>query len=302
MARFFLSYRRDDSAGFAGRLADALEARFGAGSVFRDVDDIAPGEDFVQALDRHLREVDAVLVVIGPRWINDTRLHDSADFVRREIENALAFDKPLLPLLVGGATMPAQQVLPESLHALARKQAMTLSDADWKRNVEDLALVLNSRKPAALTKAGTERRFVLALAGAAAIILAGIASGVYLSQETPYEVAGRWSAEVRYEWGDTHREIFEFQTKGKEVLGTASHLGRVTSIGQASFDGRRLSFIIRGEEMMGGDRPWKEVIHRYTGEVAEDGIHFTLESSGGYTQHDPLQFVAKRMPAEAGGK
>ena len=62
----FLSYRRNDSAGFAGRLADALEAEFGAGSVFRDVDDIRPGEDFFSAIESHLREVGAVLVMIGP--------------------------------------------------------------------------------------------------------------------------------------------------------------------------------------------------------------------------------------------
>ena len=66
MSGIFLSYRREDSAGFAGRLADRLEAEFGAGSVFRDVDDIRPGEDFQSAIDNQLQAVDAVLVMIGP--------------------------------------------------------------------------------------------------------------------------------------------------------------------------------------------------------------------------------------------
>ena len=88
MARIFLSYRRDDSAGFAGRLADAMESEFGAGSVFRDVDDIRPGEDFVQAIESHLRDVGAVLVMIGPRWLDAgadgrRRLDDADDFVRQ---------------------------------------------------------------------------------------------------------------------------------------------------------------------------------------------------------------------------
>jgi hypothetical protein len=295
VSRYFLSYRRDDSAGFAGRLADALEVRFGAGSVFRDVDDIAPGEDFVQALDRHLREVDAVLVMIGPRWVDDTRLHEADDFVRREIATALASGKPLLPLLVGGARMPAQDALPESLRPLARKQALTLSDADWKRDVEELTQALGKLKSGALGKAGSERRLALALAGVAVVILAGIASGLYFAQEKPAAVAGRWSATVRYEWGDSHREVFEFQTMGKELLGTATYLGRPAPIEQVTFDGKHLSFVIRSQEMLGSDNPWKEVTHRYSGELADDGIHFTLVSSGGYTLHRPLRFVAQRV-------
>jgi hypothetical protein len=45
MPTIFLSYRRDDSAGYAGRLRSSLEAKLGEGSVFRDVDAIEPGQD-----------------------------------------------------------------------------------------------------------------------------------------------------------------------------------------------------------------------------------------------------------------
>ena len=65
MSKVFVSYRRDDSAGFAGRLTDALERRFGADSVFRDVDDIAAGADFGVVIEQALQQVQAVLVVIG---------------------------------------------------------------------------------------------------------------------------------------------------------------------------------------------------------------------------------------------
>jgi len=101
MNAVFLSYRRDDSAGFAGRLADALEAAFGSGSVFRDVDDIRPGEDFVDAIESHLHSVDAVLVMIGPHWLEAgaderRRLDATDDFVRLEIQAALDSGKPLI--------------------------------------------------------------------------------------------------------------------------------------------------------------------------------------------------------------
>ncbi|HPO19722.1 MAG TPA: toll/interleukin-1 receptor domain-containing protein, partial [Rubrivivax sp.] len=66
--RVFISYRRDDAAGYAGRLEEALEQRLGRGSVFRDVIDIAPGADFEQAIRQRLAGAQAVLVLIGPRW------------------------------------------------------------------------------------------------------------------------------------------------------------------------------------------------------------------------------------------
>jgi hypothetical protein len=66
--RVFISYRRDDAAGYAGRLEEALEKRLGHGSVFRDVLDIPPGEDFVAAIRARLAGAQAVLVLIGPRW------------------------------------------------------------------------------------------------------------------------------------------------------------------------------------------------------------------------------------------
>ena len=108
MSGIFLSYRREDSAGFAGRLADRLEAEFAAGSVFRDVDDIRPGEDFQSAIDSQLQAVDAVLVMIGPRWLEarakyGRRLDDAADLVRVEVATALASGKPVIPVLVSGA-------------------------------------------------------------------------------------------------------------------------------------------------------------------------------------------------------
>ena len=124
-SRIFISYRRDDAASDAGRLADHLQRRFGKDRVFLDIDTIEPGTDFVQVLHRALEETRAVLVVIGPRWVSartaegDRRLEQAADFVRLEVEAALTREVPVVPVLVQGAAVPAAADLPASLAPLA---------------------------------------------------------------------------------------------------------------------------------------------------------------------------------------
>ena len=94
----FLSYRRNDVGGYAGRLTDALLDRFGANSVFHDVSAIAPGQNFMVAIDRALDECDALLAVIGPGWLRSAnpsgnpRLFESDDYVRLELARALERD------------------------------------------------------------------------------------------------------------------------------------------------------------------------------------------------------------------
>lgn len=323
MSHVFLSYRRDDSAGFAGRLADALEAEFGVGSVFRDVDDIRPGEDFVQSIETQLEQVGAVLVMIGPRWLNagksagmggeageQRRLDDPSDFVRREIQAALASGKPLIPLLVGGAAMPDEAALPPALAGLARRQAVVLSDNDWRADVARLAEALRpfmaDRIPA---KALSRRRLFGLMGGVLGLILLAWAIQAWWPSDTssakrkiePADLAGRWTARVKYDWGDSHDEVFEFKYLGGKLHGTASFLtGRLT-IEQAVLEDGWLRFVTRSQEML-NDSPPKEVTHRYTGQVAPMDIHFTLESSGGYSVHPPIEFTAHKAAGVAGGR
>jgi hypothetical protein len=311
--RIFLSYRRDDSAGFAGRLADALEAEFGADSVFRDVDDIRPGEDFIHAIESHLREVGAVLVMIGPHWLaagpdGQRRLDDADDFVRQEIQAALDSGKPLIPLLVGGAAMPPAADLPEVIAGLSRRQAVVLSDSNWRSDVERLVASLRPLLPDQ-GGASVKRRWLPGLAGG----VIGLAAMVWAIQAwrpptsvapgkppppvvQTVDVTGRWTARVKYDWGDQHDEIFEFNYLGDTLHGTATYqTGRLT-IEQARLKGEWLSFVTRSQEMLGSDTPWKEVTHRYTGQVTPEEIRFTLESGGGYSIHPPVEFVARRVP------
>ena len=313
MARIFLSYRRDDDAGFAGRLADALEKEFGAGSVFRDVDDIRPGEDFIQAIESHLRQVGAVLVMIGPSWLatgsdGQRRLDDAGDFVRQEIQAALASGKPLIPLLVGGANMPAEADLPDAIAGLARRQAVVLSDSNWRGDVERLVASLRPLLPDR-GGAPVKRRWMFGLAGAVVGLVAMVWAiqawrqppSVEPSNPSPpsvqtVDITGRWTARVKYDWGDQHDEVFEFKYLGDTLHGTATYqTGRLT-IEQAKLKGDWLSFVTRSQEMLGSDSPWKEVTHRYTGQVTPENIRFTLESGGGYSIHPPVEFIAQRVP------
>ena len=109
MSRIFISYRREDSAGWTGRLADRLKERFGPVSIFIDIDTIEPGADFTEALRKAVGSCDVLLAVIGPRWSMVTdktgkpRLHDSSDWIRVEIAAALTRKIRIIPVLVGGA-------------------------------------------------------------------------------------------------------------------------------------------------------------------------------------------------------
>jgi hypothetical protein len=148
MSGIFISYRRSDSAGHTGRLADDLGEALVGQALFRDIEAIEAGEDFVEALARAVGECSAMLVVIGPTWAKVTtadgqrRLHQAGDFVRMEVEAALARDVRVIPVLVGDAQMPDADELPASMAPLLRRNAYSISDRRWKYDVEQLIAIL----------------------------------------------------------------------------------------------------------------------------------------------------------------
>lgn len=161
MAGVFISYRRDDSQGFAGRLADDLGERLGAERVFRDVE-IPVGRDFTDVLHRAIAASDLLLVVIGPHWIDPveghaSRLFEPNDWVRTEVEAAFKQGKQIVPVLVGNARMPSAESLPPSIRQLAVLQAATLCDRDWDHDVDVLADHLRALCPS-LAKGRSPRR------------------------------------------------------------------------------------------------------------------------------------------------
>jgi TIR domain-containing protein len=143
-ANIFINYRREDSAGHAGRLFDGLSDHF-AGRLFMDVDTLEPGVDFVDAIEQAVGSCEALIVVIGRQWLTiqdkagRRRLDDPADFVRLELESALARKIRVIPVLVQDAPMPRAEELPPSLARLARRNAIELSDARWAYDVDRLA-------------------------------------------------------------------------------------------------------------------------------------------------------------------
>ena len=145
MIKIFISYRREDSANVTGRINDRLRDKFGEGAIFTEVDSIPFGVDFREHLNNEVTQCDIVLAVIGRDWLDVTgddgrrRLDDAADFVRIEIESALARDIPVIPLLADGVAMPSADQLPQSLRALAfRNGTQVRPDPDFHRDIDRL--------------------------------------------------------------------------------------------------------------------------------------------------------------------
>jgi WD40 repeat protein len=146
--RIFISYRREDTSATAGRLYDRLVARFGADSVFMDVDSIAPGHDFAEAIETAVGSCQVVLAVIGTHWLDAAdergwrRLDDPDDFVALEIKAGLDRDIPVIPVLVGGTSGPRRDDLPATLSPLARRQSLRLDHDSFSTDFTRLMAAL----------------------------------------------------------------------------------------------------------------------------------------------------------------
>jgi hypothetical protein len=146
----FISYRRDDSEGEAGRLCDDLAEIFHEESVFMDVNAIQPGRDFRKAIDESIHKCSVLLAIVGQGWLDSKdgsgqkRLDDANDFVRLEIASALVRDIPVIPVLVRGAKMPRADQLPADLRELAYRNAVELTHARWK---SDLQVLIRALRP-----------------------------------------------------------------------------------------------------------------------------------------------------------
>jgi hypothetical protein len=123
MGALFISYRRTDAGGHAGRLFDRLRHWFDAGDVFLDLNGIDAGQAFPAQLDAAVQAAQVVLVVIGPDWLaslNARVAQPQVDYVRQELVRALELQgscgRPaIIPILVGGAEMPNRDSLAPDL-------------------------------------------------------------------------------------------------------------------------------------------------------------------------------------------
>ncbi len=148
MRAIFISYRREDSEGHAGRLSEDLIDWFGKTAVFMDVTDIEPGRDFRRVIEQQVASCGVLLAVIGKEWLTATdakgrrRLDDPSDFVRLETASALKRDIPVVPVLVHGASMPRAEQLPDDLKDLAFRNSVELTHARWASDVQVLIAAL----------------------------------------------------------------------------------------------------------------------------------------------------------------
>jgi hypothetical protein len=211
MRAIFISYRREDAEGQAGRLFDDLVKNFGDDSVFMDVAGLEPGRDFRRAIDEQVTSCGVLLAVIGKGWLEaksesgQRRLDDPMDFVRLETASALKRDIPVIPVLVRGASMPRAEDLPEDLKELAFRNGVELTHARWDSDVQVLLKALRPyvqakpeptglRPPSAPSGPGPTSR------GSSRIIIAVLVSVLvlafvgYLWSQKSSEKAGREAA------------------------------------------------------------------------------------------------------------
>ena len=111
--RVFLSYRTADTGPLAEGLAGLLREDLGGRAVFRDKDDLVPGQPWRPALVDAVGAADAVVVLIGPDWLgagpDGRRIDAEDDPVRQEVEQAVQGreGRAVVPVLVDGADRPA---------------------------------------------------------------------------------------------------------------------------------------------------------------------------------------------------
>src|SRR5262245_24796325 len=193
MGSIFLSYRREDSEGQAGRLYDDLVAVFGSDSVFMDVAAIQPGRDFRKSIDQSLNSCGVFLSLIGKSWLTakdasvQRRLDDPADFVRIETGAALKRDIPVIPVLVLGASAPKPDQLPDDLKELAFRNAVELTHARWDSDIQVLIKALRPQISQPGTKPepepvqpGSKLRVTKSLAVIAVLLVIVIGLAFYL--------------------------------------------------------------------------------------------------------------------------
>ncbi len=148
----FISYRREEAAAYAGWMGETLGEHFGKHRVFRDIDSIEPGLDFVESIQRAVGSAEVVLTLIGKSWLTAAddaagrpRLHNPDDYVRMEIATALKQrDVRVLPVLIQGAPMPRVDELPDDLATLALRNAFEMRDTRWRDDMQRLIITLEN--------------------------------------------------------------------------------------------------------------------------------------------------------------
>jgi TIR domain len=204
--KIFVNYRRDDAAGDARGVRDALAAKFGEANVFMDVDNLKPGQRFDVELAKALDACDVFIAVIGPRWMDLLRQYDldrKFDYARAEIAAALQRGISVIPVRVGreGSVLqlPQPEELPEDLRALVLHQKHDVVHERFRRDVADLTQAVESLRKVKSTTGvqpsrRAKRRDAIAALCFAAIVLMSSYSLVYGAGHYPTQ---KWPRALR---------------------------------------------------------------------------------------------------------
>ncbi len=307
MADIFISYRREDTSGYAGRLYDQVSAHFGRDHVFMDVAALEPGSDFVDTIEKKVGTCDALIALIGKEWLtvkdeqNQVRLGRPGDFVSVEIAAALKRNVEVIPVLVGGAKMPLQRELPESLQLLSRRQALEISDVHFTRDVGDLIEAL--KKPAGTATARSPKSIKPVLAASISTICALAAGiGIWTWQYSPHprpsasqtnaappasssaivdnaNISGNWLAVVQKE-NVKYQIYFTFEVVGDKLFGKARYPTGEAGILNGTISQSRISFITKHVPNFADD----EATITVEGKVSGDEIQVFTQDKDGYSK------------------
>ena len=317
-SQIFISYRRDDAAGYARAINDELIRCFGAERVFIDVDDINAGQPFSEVIQRSVGESAVLLALIGKRWRGERegappRLFEAGDFVRLEVAAGLAKGLRVIPVLLDGAAMPDPSHLPPELAPLAGRNALELDNARFAADMAHLVSEVRGALGATAPAAPARREFAKWALAVAAIGLAAIF--VLWQSRSPssppaaqppaavaaarWQVNGEWQAAIEYDWPNAHYvERFVFAGEGEALHGSASFLNVARGVLEGRIDAAGLSFVTRTSELAGASDAGT-VLHRYRGRLEGNEIRFVVQTEGGSSAHVPVEFVARRAAPPA---
>jgi hypothetical protein len=272
----------------------------------------------------------------------ERRLDSAADFVHIEIAMALERGIRVIPVLVGGAIMPRADELPVKLRTLCQRQAVEIRDPHFHSDAQLLIDVLRRELHDIGTgpRQPNLKRLVPRLVGVGVIVIpAGFwllhltkppstlgtsnpapqkqsapansppAPGTDVQQgetSTPTKpranVAGKWTAVVKYDWGETYETVFDFEVDGSTVTGMAGYgadrEGDGRTILEGKIEGDRISFTTKSLVTRRSNEPDGEESHRYKGTVEAESIRFTMVTdSVYYPRYHPVVFTAHRIKA-----
>ncbi len=143
MPSLFLSYRRNDAPDTVKLIYERLRKRLPRWEIFYDHESIPLGEPFPERLRANVTSATAVLVIVGPKWLDILHARQGAavDHVRVEVRLALEAARCAVPVLVGHAALPAAADLadfPDLLPLCERNGRPVRPDPDFDADLEPL--------------------------------------------------------------------------------------------------------------------------------------------------------------------